>query len=223
MERLNGPNNQSWWLDTYRRKADPLHSRPKHHMPARKGEKKEGGGCQKRKDRRTVRERVREEKAVHDQRQRKWENRLVFAPPSLCCEEMREGSRSCVKRKASAIKGWFIGCLLCCDLRVKERLFVEGLLAGNLLHWFHCHIVVARWSVYMLARGIKIKKCFNIYDSITMGLFCVCCVTSPTACFSFQHISCFQLVCCRCFFKSTYCTFKLGTVMMSRCCCRVDY
>lgn len=89
--------------------------------------------------------------------------------------KIREERRSWMRRKDSAIKGWFMGCLLRCDLRVKERLFVESLLAGNLLHRFRCHIVVARWSVYMLARGIKIKKCLNIYDSITMGLFvCVC-------------------------------------------------
>ena len=111
---------------------------------------------------------------MHDQRQRKWESRLVIAPPSLCCEEMREGRRSCMRGKDSAIKGWFMGCLLRCDLRVKERLFVECLLAGNLLHRLHCHIVVARRSVYMLAQGIKIKTCLNIHDSINISSFFLC-------------------------------------------------
>lgn len=160
MERLNGPNNWSWWLDTHWWKGDPLHGRPKHHMPGRRGERGGVGGwlavkrLKKRRERRTVREE--RDKDVHDHRQRKWESRLVIAPPSLCCEEMREGRRSYVRRKDSAIKGWFTGCLLFCDLRAKERLFVECLLAGDLLHWFCRHIVVARWCVYVLARGKKI-------------------------------------------------------------------
>lgn len=44
MERLNGVNNWSWRSDpTYRQKADPLHSRAKHHMPARTGDKRRKG------------------------------------------------------------------------------------------------------------------------------------------------------------------------------------
>lgn len=66
-----------------------------------------------------------------------------------------------------------MACLLHCDLKVKEWLFVECLLAGNFLHWFRCHTVVTRRRVYVLAQGEKrkINKCLSIHDSITMSLF----------------------------------------------------
>lgn len=51
-----------------------------------------------------------------------------------------------------------MACLRRCDLKVKEWLFVERLLAGDLLHWCRCHIVVTRRSVYVLAEGEKEDK-----------------------------------------------------------------
>lgn len=129
---------------------------------------------------------------VHDHRQRKWESRSVSAPPSLCWEEMREGRRSCMRRKDSAIKGWFMACLLRCDLRVKERLFVECLLAGNLLHRFGCHVVVAWWSVYMLAQGIKIRS-VKIYMTVSPWVCFVCLLCRvANSWILLQHIICFS-------------------------------
>lgn len=135
-----------------------------------------GGGLKKKKRGEQWREKW-EKKRIR-QRQRKWESSLVIAPLSLCCEEMREEGEFVRRGRIPRSRGWFMRCLLRCDLRVKERLFVECLLAGNLLHWFCCHIVVARRSVYMLAQGIKIKKCLNVYDSITMSLLLclLCCI-----------------------------------------------
>lgn len=62
-----------------------------------------------------------------------------------------------------------MACLRRCDLKVKEWLFVERLLAGDLLHWSRCHIVVTWRSVYVLAEGEKEDKdvFLNIYTKVS--------------------------------------------------------
>lgn len=143
---------KSWWLDTYRWKADPLHGWPKHHMPARIGEEREGGGRAKKK----------KKKERNEGEKRK------------ACKISGRGKGKLCEEKGSSNPLW----------SVKERLSVECLLAGNLFHWFWCHIVVTWRSVYVLAGGIKVEKSWNVRDCLTTSWIfviaaVVCWVASP--------------------------------------------
>lgn len=131
MERLNGDNNWSRWGDTYRRKADPLHGRPKHPMPARRGEKWEEGG---RLDNEKSEKRSKRPCMI---RGREDERAGWWLLPHLCLRrQMTEGRRSSRWRIQRSRDDSLVVCLAV--IGELKRLFVESLLAGNLLHPFCC-------------------------------------------------------------------------------------
>lgn len=53
-------------------------------------------------------ERTREGECLSKKKRESRESRMVIAPPSLCCEEIKEGRRSCVRRKRSRDDSWVV-------------------------------------------------------------------------------------------------------------------